>query len=104
MGLPIEEQETVINFSRDEERATVYTSDSTMITKLNKLISTEGTEWQLDEIIKDKRGEEVARTYSCPKKLVSYRARSMTRELTEEERKAKSDRMKAMHDLNRVSN
>lgn len=104
MGLPIEEQETVINFSRDEERATVYTSDSTMITKLNKLISADGTEWKLDETIKDKQGEEVARIYSCPKKLMSYRAKSFTRELTEEERKVKSDRMKAMRNLSRLSN
>ncbi len=102
MGLPIEEQETVINFSRDEERATIYTSDSTMMTKLNKLVSADGTEWKLDEVIKDRHGEEVARNYSCPKKLLSYRAKSMTRELTEEERKAQSDRMKLINDLRRA--
>ena len=95
MGLPIEEQETVINFSRDEERATIYTSDSTMMTKLNKLVSAGGTEWKLDEVIRDKRGEEVARNYSCPKKLLSYRAKSVTQELTEEERKKIGERLKA---------
>lgn len=102
MGLPIEEQETVINFSRDEERATVYTSDSTMITKLNKLVSTEGTEWQLDEIIKDKRGEEVARTYSCPKNFISYRSKNRTMELNEEKKKELSERMKLMHETRRA--
>lgn len=37
MGLMIEEQETHINFSRGDERAKIYTSDTTTITRLNKL-------------------------------------------------------------------
>ena len=34
MGLMIEEQETHVNFNRNDERATIYTSDTTMMTKL----------------------------------------------------------------------
>lgn len=44
MGLPIYEQETNINFMRDEDTATVYTSDSTTMTKLDKLIALPDTE------------------------------------------------------------
>ena len=44
MSLLIKEQETHINFNRDNERATVYTSDTTMMTKLNKLVELPGTE------------------------------------------------------------
>ena len=102
MGLPVEEQETVINFSRDNDTATIYTSDSTMITKLNKLTRTAGTEWKLDEIIKDKHGVEVARNYSCPKKLISYRSKTVKREMTEEEKQEISERMKTTRDLRRV--
>lgn len=103
MGLSLEEQETVVNYSRTDERASIYTSDSTVMTKLNKLVETAGADWKLDEIIKDRDGVEVARNYSCPKKYISYRSKSVTRELTEEQRKEQSERMKAMRNSNRVS-
>lgn len=34
MGLSLEEQETVVNYSRTDVRATIYTSDSTVMTSL----------------------------------------------------------------------
>lgn len=37
MSVAVAEQETVICISRDSEECTVYTSDSTMMTKLDKL-------------------------------------------------------------------
>lgn len=48
MGLSIEEQETHINFMRGDGRAEIYTSDTTMMTKLNKLIRLPNTEWKLE--------------------------------------------------------
>ena len=62
MGLMIEEQETNVNFNRNDERATIYTSDTTMITKLNKLVESDNTEWKLESVSKLKNGEEVGRT------------------------------------------
>ena len=38
MALQIEEQETHVNFMRGDERARIYTSDTSMITKFNKLV------------------------------------------------------------------
>lgn len=38
MGLQIEEQETHISFMRGDQRAIIYTSDTTMMTKFNKLV------------------------------------------------------------------
>ena len=37
MSIPINEQETVIHFYRDEPGATIDTTDSTVVTKLEKL-------------------------------------------------------------------
>ena len=37
MKIPVNEQETVINFTRDSDKATVYTTDTTMLTKLHKI-------------------------------------------------------------------
>ena len=47
MGVPLEEQETVIQFNRTDSHATIYTSDSTMITKLDHLCedAPEFTSW-----------------------------------------------------------
>ena len=87
MGLTIEEQETHVNFSRNDERAIVYTSDSTTMTKLNKLIALQSTEWKLESESKLKTGEVIGRTYSCPVSLISFRSKKISRQLTDEQRK-----------------
>lgn len=88
MSVSIEEQETHVNFNRDDERATVYTSDTTVMTKLNKLISMPGTEWKLEGGSRLKNGELVGKTYSCPVAFISFRSKRTSRYLTEEQRKA----------------
>ena len=93
MGLCIEEQETNINFSRGGSRAKIYTSDSTMITKLDKLIRIENTEWKLERVIKSKNGEEVGRVYSCPVEFVSFRKKKVSRIFTDEEKKARREQL-----------
>ena len=88
MSLSIEEQETHINFNRDDERATVYTSDTTMMTKLNKLIELQDTEWKLEgESRLQKNNELIGITYSCPVEFISFRTKRSTRVYSEEEKK-----------------
>ena len=41
MIFPRSEQETTISFSRYDDMIEVYTSDSTVITKLNKVVATD---------------------------------------------------------------
>lgn len=74
MGLPIHEQETNINFMRDEDIAVIYTSDSTTITKLDKKVKMSNSEWKLKEIhrLQDTK-EIIGKTYICPKNLISFR-------------------------------
>lgn len=96
MSVLLEEQETHINFSRLDERAGVYTSDSTMITKLDKLVSFEGTEWKLEHVHKLQNGEVVGKTYSCPVEFISFRSKHVKRTLTEEQRQQMAERMKAL--------
>ncbi len=38
MGLQITEQETTVNIYRDSDTIRIYTSDTTMMTKLDKLV------------------------------------------------------------------
>lgn len=88
MSLKIEEQETHVNFMRGDERAVIYTSDTTMMTKLNKLVETENTEWKLEGVSKLSDGELIGKTYSCPVSFVSFRKKRTSRQYTEEQRKA----------------
>ena len=37
MGIPTSEQETVVQYDRNGETMTVYTTDSTQITRLDKI-------------------------------------------------------------------
>lgn len=94
MSLMIEEQETHVNFNRDDERATVYTSDTTMMTKLNKLIDLPGTEWKLEgESRLQKNDELIGRTYSCPVGFISFRTKKIERTYSENEKKRIAERL-----------
>ena len=94
MKIPPNEQETVINFSRNGEIASVYTSDTTMITKIKKLVIKNPKEWVVVEIHKSEN-DIVAYTYECPKKLAAgLRSGSIKKEMTPEQRKASADRMR----------
>lgn len=86
MALSTEEQETVIRFDRNGDVAHIYTSDSTIMTKLDKIYT------RVNEHKSD--GETVAVDYDVDKKLVSFRSKRMKRNLTDEQRKAISERMK----------
>lgn len=93
MGLIIEEQETHINWSREDARAKIYTSDTTTMTKLNKLIELPDTKWKLEGESKLKSGEVIGRTYSCPVEFVSFRTKRSTRQYTEEDKKRIAERL-----------
>ena len=50
MGLSIAEQETSISIMRDSDICTVYTSDTTVMTKLDKLAESEkAPHWKVKE-------------------------------------------------------
>lgn len=95
MGLSIQEQETVINLSRDSDLCTVYTSDNTLMTKLDKFVENDDApSWKLKAEHRLQNGELVGKTYETHKKLISFRKNIITRDLTEEQKKAAAERMK----------
>lgn len=93
MGLMVEEQETQVNFSRNDKRAMIYTSDSTMMTKLNKLVELQDTEWKLESVSKLKNGELIGKTYSCPVSFISFRKKNVKRTYSEAEKKEIAERL-----------
>lgn len=68
-----EEQETVINFGRNDSKATVYTSDARIMTKLDRFVS-ESEVWEL-EGQETCEGDIVAKKYSCPVNFISFRSK-----------------------------
>ena len=85
--VPVFEQEICINAMRDEKFATIYASDSTYITKLDKLCKESPDMYSLIE--DNGRGK---RYLLKDKTLISFRAKK--RELTDEQKKKAAERMR----------
>ena len=86
-NIPLDEQETVIHFMRGEDFATISTTDSTMITKMDKLCRSNPDMYWL------KSDDGYSKIYKCrDKSMVSLRSKK--REVTDEQRKAAGERMK----------
>ena len=97
MRVAYEEQETVINFPRRESYAIVWTSDTTVMTKLDGLCE-KSEQYVLVEAGRSKLGGEViSKTYKIKdKSLISFRAKKMEREartMTDEQRLAMIERL-----------
>ena len=90
MSVALREQETSVNFLREENFMIIYTSDTTMMTKLNRLVS-ESPEYTVVEDIFDREHNLVARKYKAPKKLLTFRSKFIpVREMTEEEKRERA--------------
>ena len=89
-GVSTDEQETVIAFSRNDDTASVETTDSTVLTKLKRYATTNPDEWVLTNVTTGQNESDPMKItsicFECPKKLISLRSKSTSpRELTEEE-------------------
>ena len=88
------EQETVINYQRDDSSATIWTSDSTTMTKLDRLCNESPEFYSLDKVEKDRDGNVVGKFYKLTdKKMISFRGKKATRVLTEEQKAAMRERL-----------
>lgn len=101
-GLSADESETIIVTRKDSPEATITTSDSTMFTKIrrNILADPEHKDWKVQSFIRTTADKNplhfVELIVTCPKKLVSLRSKTSTRELTEEQKEAMRERMSKM--------
>ena len=86
----IAEQETTINLMRDEDFATIYTCDTTMITKFDKLCKTSPDYYSLIEDTGYGKRYKVA-----DKSLISFRQKK--KEMSEENKAKASERFKELH-------
>lgn len=102
MGMIMEEQETHVSFMRNSDMCTVYTTDSTMMTKLDKLANSEDAPyWKVKKEHRLPSGELVGKTYETHKKLISFRGNIVTREMTPEQKEAAALRMREWQERKR---
>ena len=71
--IPVNEQETTIQFNRDESTVNIWTSDSTVMTRLDKLAKEEASPWEIIDTVTDDIGWIIAREYRVPKYMISFR-------------------------------
>ena len=101
-GVTTDESETIIITRKDSPEATITTSDSTMFTKIrrNILADPEHKDWKVQSFTRTTADKDplhfVELIVTCPKKLVSLRSKTATRELTEEQKEAMRERMSKM--------
>lgn len=92
MAISIAEQEVHITFSRGDEIAKVYVTDSTWITKMDKRVAASDGLIKEIEVLKDRSGQTLGKRYEMPVRLLSIRTK--IREVSEEERERASERLR----------
>ena len=98
MKLSLLEQETIITYNAQEDFAEVYTCYPPMIRKLDKLAQENPEEWKI------LRGDQIGKTYTCPKSLITLRSKSTPKkELTEEEKEKLAERVRHARETRRLS-
>lgn len=85
---PGSEQETVIVIDRQTRKASIYSTDTRFINKLDKRFERTKEHFDEDGIY--------AVEYEVPENLISFRSPTTKRTMTEEQKKAASERMKKM--------
>ena len=95
-SIPTDEQETVIQIGRNGSEVSIWTSDTTMMTKLDKLVEKSPENYKLKKIGRLKNsGATVDKEYIIADKgLLSFRAARIVRELTDEQKVEMAERLK----------
>ena len=88
MKLTRYEQETIINFSADDQTATLYTRDPAVMRKVDALVI------EYPDIYKCLGETDIDKTYEMPKSFISYRK---PRRLSDEQREAAKKRMNKLN-------
>lgn len=96
-GTAIVEQETTISIQRDSDLAYIETTDPTMFTKLKKRVNENPEEWAIADVTTAAGGDPniiTSAVFTCPKKYVSFRSKTVSREMSEEERLRAGERLR----------
>ena len=95
-NITLEEQETTINFNRTQDAVDVWTSDRTVMTKLDKLCITAPDFYKLiaEHKAQDDIGAVISKEYRISdKRMLSFRSMKRTYSLTEEQKRERAERL-----------
>ena len=96
INITLEEQETTINFSRTQDAVDVWTSDKTVMTKLDKLCITAPDFYKLiaEHKAQDDVGAITSKEYRISdKRMLSFRSMKRTYNLTEEQKRKRAEQL-----------
>lgn len=93
-SIPNAEQETTISFGREDDIAVIWTSDKTMMNKLDKLVENDDSPWKCVDVGRNDEYGVLCKEYRVPKKLISFRSRTTTREMTEEQKQRSAEALR----------
>lgn len=86
----VREQETVINFQRQSDLCSVWTSDNTVLTKLRNMLKANPKAYSISKMTFNMNGNPTSITVTCPKKFISFR---IGKELSEEQKQIRRDKL-----------
>lgn len=89
-----DEQEVTIAAYRSDERMSLWVTDNTMLTKVKRCMRANPEEWKLERVEWHKEGTVAGYEFSFPKKYLSFRTKTTTYELTDEQRAERAARFK----------
>ena len=104
-AVPTYEQETTISFNRDGDKVDVWTSDTTMMTKLDKKCEESPNDYKCIEVGKSIDGLLANKRYTINnKRLLSFRSGIGKRTMTDEQRAKAAERMRQVGKSNAKDN
>ena len=103
-NIPTNEQEATISFSRTEDTANIWTSDSVVMNKLDKFVEDENSPWKCTGVGKNEEGGVVCKEYTVTKNMISFRSKKITGRKLTEEQKARQAKILRTYRENKKSN
>lgn len=88
-----DEQEVTITAYRGDERMSLWVTDNTMLTKVKRCMRANPDEWKLERVEWHKVGTVAGYEFSFPKKYLSFRTKTTSFELSEEERAERAKKL-----------
>ena len=93
-NIPTEEQDTTINFSRNEKGAEIWTTDRMQFTRFDKLCQTAPDYYKCLDVERVNGGIAAKKYYVSDRSLISFRTKKTKLNLTDEQRQKMVERLK----------
>lgn len=94
-----DEQETTLQRDRNEKLWHLWTSDNLVLTKMKKMMAQNPEGYKLTQISWTRDGTPAGYGFDIDLKLIGFKAKRLTRTLTEEQKAALSARAKEMQQI-----